>query len=48
MSKTEDSESKLAGARLDPDLHRELRLQAAAEDKPQAEIIREALREYLD
>lgn len=33
--------------RLDPDLRRSLNARAAEEDKPAAEIVREALRRYL-
>jgi len=48
MSKSESSESKMAGARVQADLHRKLRLRAAREDKSQADVVRDALRKYLD
>ena len=48
MSKSDSTESKMAGARVQSDLHRKLRLRAAKEDKSQADVVRDALREYLD
>jgi len=48
MSKSDQSELKMAGARLEEDLHRKLRLRAAEDAKSQSDVIRDALREYLD
>lgn len=46
-STTDKQDRKLLGVRIDRDLHRQVRTRAFLEDRPLAELVRDALQRYL-